>query len=239
MHKPRIVLSRCFCEPVRYDGKKIYNPFIEKLKKYVDITTVCPEVDIGLGVPRNKIFLIKKQDYRIYYRGKDITESIIDFSKSFISRIGDIDGFLLKSKSPSCGVVGAKTYSNPDGTGFLGRRQGVFARIIKKHFPYLPVEDELKLENLYLRYSFLTRIFLYSYFKNTEDKTFFLTQYGKILSMFNQKSFKIFKKDPQIKNLRNILKRNISEKKIKSICPKLENCPELIVFPENLLYTEK
>ncbi|WP_457622673.1 DUF523 domain-containing protein [Persephonella sp.] len=237
--KPRIVLSRCFCEAVRYDGNQIYNPFVEKLKKYTQIITVCPEVDSGLPVPRERIFLVKNKDYRLYYRGKDITESLQRFSESFLTDIKDIDGFLLKSKSPSCGVTGAKTYINPDGTGFIGRRQGLFAKNVKERFPYLPIEDELRLENIYIRFSFLSRIFLYAYYREVKNRNDFLLQYREILELFNKKGLKDFEKKPDIHSLRRILMRNLPESKIKKVCPNFKSCPKLLVFPQELIYTEK
>ncbi|MEM0368849.1 MAG: DUF523 domain-containing protein, partial [Desulfurococcaceae archaeon] len=60
-HRPIILISECLgVKPVRYDGNIIYDNFIEMLKKYVDIYPVCPEVGIGLGVPRNPLILYEE-----------------------------------------------------------------------------------------------------------------------------------------------------------------------------------
>lgn len=59
MVKPKIVLSRCFLQPVRYNGGIVSDDFVDKLKNHVDIIDLCPEFDIGLGVPRPRLIVIE------------------------------------------------------------------------------------------------------------------------------------------------------------------------------------
>jgi len=62
MIKPRIVLSRCFLKPTRYNGTQVYDEFVEKLKNYVEYIDICPEVDIGLGIPRKNLIIIRENN---------------------------------------------------------------------------------------------------------------------------------------------------------------------------------
>ena len=111
MRKSRIVLSRCFLKNVRYDGEIIKNDFVEKLKNYVDYIDICPEVDIGLGVPRERIIIKEVNNEKRLIQpetGKDLTEIMNKYVNEVIKNLKEINGFILKSKSPSCGINSAK-----------------------------------------------------------------------------------------------------------------------------------
>ncbi|RMD45144.1 MAG: DUF523 domain-containing protein [Aquificota bacterium] len=195
--RPKIVISSCLIgENVRYDGKPVYCPFVEKLSKYVDFIPVCPEISIGLPVPRDPIVVVRKNGKMKVVNpktGEDLTERLLRFSKNFLSQLKDIDGFLLKSKSPSCGVSGTKTYKNEDGTGFLYRNKGLFAKKVMEIFPYLPVEDELRLKNWDRRFFFLLKIFLSFRLRNVEtEKELYLfhNSYSQVLKIINTSGLK-------------------------------------------------
>lgn len=166
MVKPRIVMSRCFLKPVRYDGEVIHDEFVEKLKKFVETVDLCPECDIGLGVPRPKIILVKNSNLKKLIQpdtDKDLTEQMFNYINKTLKNLSQIDGFLLKSKSPSCGVGSAKLYFK----GMVcGKTYGFFAEAIKTQFPYLPLEDEATLKNKEARFHFLTRIFSFAELKH-------------------------------------------------------------------------
>lgn len=192
---PNIIISKCInIAPVRYDGKINHNKFCKLLSKYVHIVPVCPEVSIGLGVPRAPIFLVKKGDRLKIINsstGEDIYPQIIKFSNKFLKTLTDIDGFILKSKSPSCGVSGTKVYRNENKTGFLFRKRGVFAQQVLKKFPHLPIEDESRLENPYRRHHFLIRIFALAEIKNTCQRLdIFYKKYYFIIKSYGQKKLK-------------------------------------------------
>ncbi len=113
--KPKILLSRCLgISAVRYNGGIINDSFVEKLKKYVEYLDVCTEVDIGLGVPRQRMVIKRPgKEYRFIECGtnKDFTLKIIDYCAK-ISKIAlDYDGAVLKAKSPSCGLDNANFYT--------------------------------------------------------------------------------------------------------------------------------
>lgn len=162
MARPKIVLSRCFIEPVRYNGGVVSDEFVEKLKKHVDFVDFCPEFDIGLGVPRQRLIILIKDSRKILYQpdtGKDLTDQMVQYVSKVTESLRDIDGFVLKSKSPSCGVASAKLFSE---SAVIGKTDGFFAEAVKTRFPYLPVEDEGRLRDKGIREHFLTRIFVFS-----------------------------------------------------------------------------
>lgn len=195
MAKPKIIISRCFLEPVRYNGEIVKDFFIEKLKNYVDFVDVCPEVDIGLGVPRPKVIIIKKDNFKRLIQPetqKDLTEKMEEYIENKLNSLKDFDGFILKAKSPSCGVGSAKLH-NEDGKRVIGRGYGFFAEIIRKKFPYLPLEDEGRLRNPEIKKHFLVRVFAFAHLrdlvKNPSAKRLveFQTQYKYLLMSYSQK----------------------------------------------------
>ncbi len=167
--KPVVVLSRCINkEPVRYNGGIVTDDFAKKLEKYVDYITVCPEVDIGMTVPRPTVVLAKiNNSIRMIEptTKTDYTEKLENFSKTFLENIKDVDGFLLKAKSPSCGVSDTKLYQ-PDLKHTIGKTDGLFSKVAKEKYPYLPIEDEGRLHDFWIRQDFLTKIFTYAEFRH-------------------------------------------------------------------------
>lgn len=165
LSKPRIVLSRCInIEPTRYNGGIVRSLFVEELGKYVEFITVCPEVDLGMSVPRPTVLLAKiggKIRMIEPTSMKDYTDEMENFSKRFLENLKEVDGFLLKAKSPSCGVKDAKLYKD-DLKNSLGKTNGIFADFAINYFPNLPVEDEGRLQDFWIRQEFLTKIFAFA-----------------------------------------------------------------------------
>jgi uncharacterized protein YbbK (DUF523 family)/uncharacterized protein YbgA (DUF1722 family) len=164
--RPRVIISRCInLEAVRYNGGIVRDEFAEKLGYFVEYIPVCPEVEIGLGVPRAPIDLKKDNhgNIRVFRpsTGEDFTDKMLEFSSRFLSSLGEIDGFLLKAKSPSCGVKDTLLYGE-DGKKTMGKTSGLFAQKAMEYFPYLPIEDEGRLRDFWIRYYFLTRIFAFA-----------------------------------------------------------------------------
>ncbi|MEJ5306781.1 MAG: DUF523 and DUF1722 domain-containing protein [candidate division WOR-3 bacterium] len=168
--RPKILVSRCLgFEPVRWNGIVIQDDFIKKLARYVDFVTVCPEVEIGLGVPRDPIRIVKKdKSYFLIQHNteKDITDRMEKFSKHFLKNQIDFDGVILKEKSPSCGIKNVKVY-NKDGN-VVENGSGFFAKNVLELYPDIPLESEGRLKNMYLKENFLTKIFLISGFRKLE-----------------------------------------------------------------------
>ncbi|MCM8819107.1 MAG: DUF523 and DUF1722 domain-containing protein, partial [Candidatus Omnitrophica bacterium] len=193
MQKPKILLSRCFLKPVRYNGQIINDDFVNKLKNFVDILDLCPEVDIGLGVPREHIIIVKENNKKRLIQpktGLDITDRMVEYAKKTVNSLYGIDGAILKAKSPSCGVSSSIIYV---GKLASGKGNGIFAEELKNKFPYLPIEDEGRLRNPEIRHHFLTKTFAFSELRelisNPESKKLiqFHTHYKFLLLTYNQK----------------------------------------------------
>ncbi|MEN2985750.1 MAG: DUF1722 domain-containing protein [Thermodesulfovibrionaceae bacterium] len=195
MLKPKILFSRCFFEPVRYNGGVVIDEFIEKLKSYVDHIYVCPEIEIGLGVPRPRIIILKDTRKKLIQpeTGLDLTERMLSYIENFLKYLDDVDGIILKAKSPSCGVYSTKLYK--DGV-VVGKTDGFFAEGLKKAYPLLPLEDEGRLRDEEIRYHFLTRVFscreLRALLESPSAKELveFHTKYKYLLMTYSQKHLK-------------------------------------------------
>ncbi len=161
--KPRVVVSACLnLKPVRYNGQEVKDEFVLKLLPYCEVIEVCPEVAIGLGVPRDKIVVYKRgEGFGLSQpsTGLELTERMEGFAREFLSGLGWVDGFILKSKSPSCGVSNTKVYKDPQAKEFHSKGKGLFAIRVLESFQDIPVEDEGRLKSKELREHFLTRLF--------------------------------------------------------------------------------
>ncbi|HAF07097.1 MAG: Uncharacterized protein XD76_0017 [candidate division TA06 bacterium 32_111] len=172
--KPKILVSKCLgFDACRWNGVIIEEQFIKKLSDFVEFITVCPEVEIGLGVPRDRIRIIKKNGeyFLIQYKTeKDITKVMENFSKKFLKKIEkeNIDGVILKDRSPSCGIKDVKIFS--DKNVVVQKGSGFFAKDVVNTFTNIPVESEGRLNNLYLKENFLTKVFLISRFRNLKKE---------------------------------------------------------------------
>lgn len=162
----RLGVSSCLLgAKVRFDGGHKQDRYLtDVLGEYVDYVPVCPEVEVGLPIPRPALRLVRdaQQDVRLRFSksGEDITERMQQWALKRVKELESeqLDGFIFKAKSPSSGMERVKIYSDaggmPDHHGI-----GVFARIFMEHFPLLPVEEEGRLHDPKLRENFITRIF--------------------------------------------------------------------------------
>lgn len=161
--RPRVIVSRCLgFAHCRYNGQTIASDEVERLKPLVEFRPVCPELELGLGVPRNplRIVLVRKEPRLMQSLSeRDLTAEMDRFADSFLSSIGEVDGFILKSRSPSCGIKDVKLYSSLGKEGPMGIGTGLFGRAVLERFPHLAVEDEGRLTNFRIREHFLTKLF--------------------------------------------------------------------------------
>ncbi|ABR54289.1 Protein of unknown function DUF1722 [Methanococcus vannielii SB] len=169
--KPNIIISRCIeHDNCRYDGHKISSDFVKNTKKYFNYITVCPEVEIGLPIPRNSLKIaFKNNNYEFVQNNtyNNYTEKIRIFSSNFLESITNVDGFILKNKSPSCGVKGVKIYLE-NGNPINQKTEGFFAKEVLKRFPNIPIEDEARLRNKRIKDHFLTKVYTLLDFKDTK-----------------------------------------------------------------------
>ena len=175
MRKPKIVVSEClYGTKCRYDGQGYNDKVIQSLKDYVDIQTVCPELAIGLSIPREPIRIEMNKDneeYRLidYNSKNDYTNQMTEFSEEFINGLDDIDGFILKSRSPTCGLKDAKVYYRGNKCSIRSNENGFFLQKIIDKYDYLPIENEGRLKNYNIRDNFFTRIFFINNLKNNKN----------------------------------------------------------------------
>ena len=171
---PRILVSKCLgFAHCRYNGLIIASEFVDKLKPFVEFIPVCPEMEIGLGAPRNPVRMVVINQQMCLVQpstGKDLSGTMHDFAASFLSSAEKIDGFILKNRSPSCGIKDVKIYSGIDADYAARKNAGFFGSTVLAKFPHLPVEDEGRLTNLKIREHFLTRIFIMARFKAIKNQ---------------------------------------------------------------------
>ncbi len=164
--KPTVVVSRCLgFEAVRYDGAIIYDDFIKRLAPFVKYITVCPEFEIGLGVPREPVRVVEIKGKRHLIQpatGLDLTDKMNRFSEKFLKSLPEVDGFIMKSRSPSSGIKDVKIYGGKEKSPVVGKGPGFFGEKILEMFPGAAVEDDGRLLNLKIREHFLTRIFAFA-----------------------------------------------------------------------------
>lgn len=176
MKKFKLGISSCLLgENVRYNGMHKRNAFlVDVLGRYVEYVPVCPEVECGLGVPRESMRLVGTVDNPRLITHNTKTDHTDRMLKWTSNRIRELEkerlcGFIFKSKSPSSGIERVKVYNGRG--GMAGTTSGLFAGEFMKHFPLLPVEDEGRLHDVNLRENFFERIFtLYRFRAEREAK---------------------------------------------------------------------
>lgn len=163
MKKPCVYISRCFgFEKCRYDGETVTDEFIESLKSKVEVIHECPEMSIGLGCPRSPIRIVRKYGESQLFQpetGLYFTEKMTEFAKSYVKRLVNVDAFILKAKSPSCGAGNVKYYDFMTGMIINEIHTGFFTAQILNMFPEAFVTDELLLALPKERELFMSRIF--------------------------------------------------------------------------------
>jgi uncharacterized protein YbbK (DUF523 family)/uncharacterized protein YbgA (DUF1722 family) len=160
----RVGISSCLLgEPVRYDGGHKRDAFLtDELARHVEFVSLCPEVEIGLGVPRPTLRLERRGDdvrMVVMESGEDLTEPMRSWAQAAAERIAaaGLDGYVLKKSSPSCGMERVKVYDENGAPARGGR--GLFAAALMERLPLLPVEEEGRLRDARLREHFVARIF--------------------------------------------------------------------------------
>jgi len=162
--KIRIGISACLLgQKVRYDGGHKHDRYLtDTLGHYLDYVPVCPEVECGLGIPRESLRLVGDPEApRLVTTrsGADHTGRMLAWADRRIRELEkeDLCGFIFKSGSPSSGMERVKVYNAKGMAEKIGR--GVFARAFMSHFPLVPVEEEGRLNDPALRENFIERIF--------------------------------------------------------------------------------
>jgi len=170
-------VSRCLLgEKVRYDGGHKLDHFLsEVLGRQVDYEPVCPEVECGLGVPREAMRLKgtpEKPRLLTIRSGLDLTERMRTWARARVEELAllPLCGFVFKYGSPSSGMSRVKVYPELGGAPLLKGR-GLFAAAFMERFPLLPVEDEGRLNDDGLRENFIERVFVMQRWRELEAKS--------------------------------------------------------------------
>lgn len=167
--KPRVGISACLLgRQVRYDGAhKRHDWVVDVLGTEVEWVPICPEVEFGLGVPREPIQLVPSADPEVILlmtarTRRDITEAMRTFSAARVEALASegLSGFVLKTKSPSCGLTQVKVYEYAgEDAPSEPRGQGLFAAALIARHPDLPVIEEHLLDDPEAREHFRRQVF--------------------------------------------------------------------------------
>jgi uncharacterized protein YbgA (DUF1722 family)/uncharacterized protein YbbK (DUF523 family) len=162
----RLGVSACLLgERVRFDGGHKRDAFLaDTLGRFAEWVPVCPEEEAGFGTPREPMRLVQEEgDIRLLTvrTRHDVTQQLRKASKARATALVDmqLDGYILKKDSPSCGLMRVKVYT-PEGPGTRTGR-GLFADALCTALPLLPVEEEGRLCDPRLRENFIERVFAY------------------------------------------------------------------------------
>jgi uncharacterized protein YbgA (DUF1722 family)/uncharacterized protein YbbK (DUF523 family) len=175
--KIRIGISACLLgEQVRYDGGHKHDRFLtDVLGPYVEWVSVCPELEVGMGVPREAVRLVGPPSAPAMVgidSGEDWTAKMLAYSGRRSAQLGKLklSGYILKSRSPSCGMERVKLY----GAKGMATKEGVglFAGVLIKGHPLIPVEEEGRLNDPHLRDNFIVRVFAHHRLQKLMDGKF-------------------------------------------------------------------
>jgi uncharacterized protein YbbK (DUF523 family) len=164
MARPLCGISACLLgQRVRWDGREKRAPFAEELAEQLALEPVCPEVELGLGVPREPIQL-ERDGARVALRAidsrRDLTEAMRSLAERRVAELIDrgLAGFVLKARSPSCGPAAVPVL---DGGRAVARDAGRFAAALIQRSPGLPVADEEQLADPAARAAFVALVRAY------------------------------------------------------------------------------
>ena len=165
--KIRLGVSACLLgAEVRHDGGHKKNAFLtDTLGPFVEWVPVCPEVEIGLGIPRDTIRLVGDAEAPrlvVQKTGEDLTTRMRRYAEAKTRQLEalGLHGYVLKRASPSCGLFRVRVYRESDRQGGGGR--GLYADALVRRFPALPVEEEGRLGDAAIRENFIERVFAFA-----------------------------------------------------------------------------
>jgi uncharacterized protein YbbK (DUF523 family) len=167
----RVGISACLLgQEVRFDGGHKRDSFLaDALGPYVEWIPVCPEVEVGMGTPREPLRLVRdgaRTRMVTTQTGIDYTDRMNQWARKRLAALAreDLDGYVLKKNSPSCGMLDVNVFDDRDRASQDG--QGLFAAVLAEQMPLLPVEDEGRLSDPRVRENFIARLFAYRRLKD-------------------------------------------------------------------------
>ncbi|MEX1222700.1 MAG: DUF523 and DUF1722 domain-containing protein [Idiomarina sp.] len=162
----KVGISACLLgDKVRYDGGHKRSSFCQdELAQHVEFVKLCPEVGIGLPVPRPTIRLEQTDSgvqAVIPKTGENVTEPLREFADKAKPKLNQISGYVLCAKSPSCGMERVKLY-DPETGHARKEAAGIFTTRLHELFPALPLEEDGRLNDPLLRENFVMRVYVYA-----------------------------------------------------------------------------
>lgn len=198
----KIGISACLAgDKVRFDsGHKKSNFCMDELAKHVEYKKFCPEVAVGLPIPRPTIRQVRVGDTIKVCRPDgtgDVGPKLTEYGKRVATeQTAELSGFVFCAKSPSCGMERIKIY-NEQGTGNTSEGVGFFAEQIMAHNPLLPCEENGRLNDMHLRENFVMRVYTYKHWQTLNEQpltvhrlTQFHAQYKYLLMAHNYEAYR-------------------------------------------------
>ena len=190
--KIKIGVSSCLLgEKVRWNGDHKQNHFVrEILANYFEYISICPEMEVGMGVPRETVALYGNLEKSRMISRKTQTDWTKPMQKYIQVRINsltreDLCGFIFKSKSPSCGLSRVPVYSE-FGSHSVRHGSGMFAREFTNKFPLIPTEDEGRLNDSRIRENFIVKVFSFYRLQNLFKENFSI---GRLVKFHTQQKY--------------------------------------------------
>ena len=173
----KVGISTCLLgQRVRFDGGHKHDRYItDILGEFFEFVPVCPEVAIGMGTPREAVRLqgeVSAPRLVGVKSGRDWTNRMNTYARKRVQLFVNqpISGYILKKDSPSCGMERVRVYGN---TGMPTRHgRGLYAAELLKQLPFLPVEEEGRLNDVKLRENFIVRVFAYHRLQNLFNENY-------------------------------------------------------------------
>ncbi len=155
--RPRVGVSSCLLgQPVRFNGGHSRSRFVaDVLAGYVEWVPVCPEIEIGLGAPRESLHLTA-EGRLISKSGQDQTAAVTALAERRRTELASLSGYVAKSRSPSCGLYSVRVHAG--GRTVAGNGRGVFTAQVLAADPLLPAEEEGRLNDPLLREAFVEQV---------------------------------------------------------------------------------
>ncbi len=163
--RPVVLTSACLLgQPVRYDGGHKQCRYLKTLAAHMELKPICPELAIGLGVPRPPIHLVKRGEeirlLQVHDHSLDLTEQMSAFAQAQAAALSSVDGLVAKQNSPSCGMASVRVHDE-SGRLLHAFGSGVFTGWVLTGRPELPVEEDGRLDDPVVRENFLKRVYVH------------------------------------------------------------------------------
>lgn len=202
VEKIKVGISSCLLgESVRFNGSHKNSPFCSQvLSEWFDFQPICPEVEIGMGIPREPIQLVNENNQirvkNVTDQSQDFTDKLHNLADEYAPKLDHLCGYIFMQKSPSCGVFRVKVYSQ-NGMPETEPAMGAFAYKLMQHYPLLPMEEAGRINDIRLRENFIIRVFANHDWKQNvmpdpkpKDLVAFHTRYKFLLQVHSESHYR-------------------------------------------------